>query len=203
MGDKINRLEGKITIFGYRNCGKTSLLYSYKNNKFLNEGNDYVLEDYESVIEVDPFTSVKFTISDTDTLTMLNTKNFATDNSTDFMFVCYNIDSRVSFSNIIKKYMKRFYNFKRFSLFLIGCKSDLRRASKLDVHNKDYVSFSEGIEMKIHIGALAFFECSSKKYQNIQEVFITAAKLLQLNNRKSLLEYYRRLIDHNPYSRII
>lgn len=92
---------------------------------------------------------------------------------TDLFFILFSVGNRESFKNVLERWkpeIKRFCS--KTPKVLIGAQTDVRQSI-----GEKAISTSEGIEMAKKIGALAYFELSSKYKRGIDKPFEFAAKL--------------------------
>lgn len=89
--------------------------------------------------------------------------------NTDVILMCFSVESRVSFENVLSKWtpeVKRFCS--KVPIILVGNKKDIRGNIKEPVNSK------EGQAMADQIHAFAYLECSAQTKEGVIEVFQTA-----------------------------
>ncbi|XP_063709267.1 ras-like GTP-binding protein RhoL [Culicoides brevitarsis] len=93
----------------------------------------------------------------------------------DCILICYSIENRASFENILTKWYPEMKFFAPDApIILVGMKADLR-----DPKSGDFVTTEEGKKMKEKIGAFAFVECSAMKKINLDEVYCQAVRAVE------------------------
>lgn len=173
----------KVTVVGDGAVGKTCMLISYTQNEFPEEYVPTVFDNHACTINVDG-KDYSLTLWDTagqedyERLRPLSYPN------TDCFLLCYSIDSRTSFENVLSKWTPEIRHFSpHVPIVLVGTKSDLR------VQGSDkFVTVVEGKKLKNKINAYSIVECSAKKRNNLILVFeesIRAVEKKKPGSRKS------------------
>ena len=159
----------KIAVIGDMTVGKTAFVNKFVKNEFKSNHESTIgVEFGSSIISINNI-NYKFHIWDTagQEKFMSLTQNYY--RNVCGMIVMYDISNRMSF-NHLKMWMRNveYYCHENVSIVIIGTKVDL------DKSHKRQVSYNEGLQFAQDNNAL-FFEISSKKNINIQNIFETLA----------------------------
>lgn len=99
--------------------------------------------------------------------------------NTDVILMCFSVESRVSFENVLSKWtpeVKRFCS--KVPIILVGNKKDIRddlgTLKEIKGNIKEPVNSKEGQAMADQIQAFAYLECSAQTKEGVMEVFQTA-----------------------------
>lgn len=99
--------------------------------------------------------------------------------NTDVILMCFSVESRVSFENVLSKWtpeVKRFCS--KVPIILVGNKTDIRddlgTLKEIKGNIKEPVNSKEGQAMADQIHAFAYLECSAQTKEGVMEVFQTA-----------------------------
>ncbi|MFX0023851.1 MAG: GTP-binding protein, partial [Candidatus Hermodarchaeota archaeon] len=164
-------------IFGDAGCGKTTLRKRFMTNKYVSNSHHTIGVDFETkMMDVDG-KEVKLLIWD-----------FAGEERFRFMFpsylygalggiLMYDITNSSSFSHTVDWLTIINRSKQKFPIILLGGKVDLRDFRE--------VSYKEGSTLAKTMGLNAFYECSSKTGENVQDSFFNLAKLMV--NKMSIL----------------
>lgn len=167
----------KLLIVGDGGCGKTCLLKVFSKGTFPDAYDLPTFDSYEADIEIDG-NQIRLALWDTagqedfDRLRHLSYPN------TDVILMCFSVESRVSFENVLSKWtpeVKRFCS--KVPIILVGNKKDIRDdlgTLKEIKGNKEPVNSKEGQAMADQIHAFAYLECSAQTKEGVMEVFQTA-----------------------------
>ena len=93
----------KLVIIGDGNCGKTSLLFAFKNRTFLEGHTPTIVETYVDAVCVDG-RQVQFVIWDTAGQEEYERLRPLFYRDSDIILICYCVDNRESFDNIMDKW---------------------------------------------------------------------------------------------------
>jgi Ras-related C3 botulinum toxin substrate 1 len=99
----------------------------------------------------------------------------------DVFVLAFSLISRASYENVFKKWIPELQHFAPgVPIVLVGTKMDLRedRHYLSDHPGLSPVTTSQGEELRKHIGATYYIECSSKTQQNVKAVFDAAIKVV-------------------------
>ena len=107
---------------------------------------------------------------------------------TDVLIMCYTVDNRDSFQNITERWVPEVNHFcPSVPVILVACKKDLRfdpaTHNRLAEFKQKPVSREEGQALANRIDAHAFYECSAKLGEGVQEVFMMAARFALLKRK--------------------
>lgn len=112
--------------------------------------------------------------------------------NTDVILMCFSVESRVSFENVLSKWtpeVKRFCS--KVPIILVGNKKDIRDdlgTLKEIKGNKEPVNSKEGQAMADQIHAFAYLECSAQTKEGVMEVFQTATGAALQVRKKTVKE---------------
>ena len=155
--------------------------------KFLEEHTPTIVETYVDAVYVDA-TKVEFVIWDTAGQEEYERLRPLFYRDADIILICYSIDNKVSLENIIDKWHPDLKYFcPKTPTILIGTKKDLRENAGSDFKpNKKYklkdIKYEEGHETAVRIKAHAFFECSCKTFEGVDQIFEAAARCMLSSN---------------------
>ena len=191
----------KLTIVGDGSTGKTCLLMVFKDEHFPSDYVPTVFENYVKYLTYDtkPIELVLWDTAGQEDYDSIRPLSYP---DTDVILLCYSIDLRESFDNILTKWHDELkYYCPKVPVILVGLKKDLRNEAKLDVRHSDiqnaneqsFVSFEEGKKVSEQVGAAAFLECSSLKRDGVDEVFESAIKAT-LKCRKKMKYRLRKYV---------
>ncbi|VAI84584.1 unnamed protein product [Triticum turgidum subsp. durum] len=99
----------------------------------------------------------------------------------DAFVLAFSLVSRASYENIMKKWLPELqHHAPSVPIVLVGTKYDLREDKQylLDHPGVVPVTTAQGEELRKHIGATCYVECSSKTQQNVKAVFDAAIKVV-------------------------
>ena len=177
---KKEAIKIKIAVFGKSLVGKSAITNVFVSSKFITE--------YDTTIE-DKYTVERFISNYPCSIDILDTageENYYTVididkwiNSSEGFILAFSITDRESFEECIKRYDRiKLNKGNDFKIILVGNKSDM----------KDYRTVSEDEAKKLALSwDTEYVECSAKKMNNIEEVFISlSSKLLSKYVKKDL-----------------
>ena len=165
-----NLLNIKIAVLGKSLVGKSALTYRFINDKFPEEHDTTIEDQYSLPIEIEGI-QCKLEILDTagqdDYQSMLDTWI----NSVDGFILVYAIDDKESFESMKMRYERIVKNKgnNKYSIVIAG--------NKCDLENKRKVSREEG-ELYCKGLNIDFLECSALEKINVKECFLTCARNL-------------------------
>jgi small GTP-binding protein len=173
--------EIKTVLVGDGATGKTCLCRTYVHGYPCMEYIPTVFDNYSFELKL-PEEQVRLGIFDTagqedyDRLRPLSYVN------TDVMIVSFSIGSPASLDNVVEKWCPEVEHFvKGAHILLAGLKSDAREGRKMTGKprnlSEEPVTYTRGVEVAKEIGASAYVECSSLKYQGVEQLFQVAAEL--------------------------
>jgi len=112
---------------------------------------------------------------------------------THVVLLCFSISSPDSLENIPERWVPEVKHFcPNVPYLLVGCKKDLRYDSEneeilsLQRNKQTPVSSEEGKVMSEKIGAVGYYECSSKQREGVTEVFEAATRAALSNQGKKI-----------------
>ncbi|CAF1223575.1 unnamed protein product [Rotaria sordida] len=185
------RKHRKLVIVGDGMCGKTCLLFAFKDDRFIPTHDATIFDTYVADIQVDG-RIIDLALFDTagqedyDRLRPLSYPD------TNIVLICFSVDSPVSATSVIEKWVPEVRHFcGQCPIILVACKKDLRTDSQIIARLKQEgekpVTSDVGKRIATEIKADAYMECSAKTREGVQDLFIQAARLSLKNrfNRKS------------------
>ncbi|XP_044743963.1 ras-like GTP-binding protein RhoL isoform X2 [Chrysoperla carnea] len=161
----------KITVVGDGLVGKTCLLIVYTSKEFPTEYVPTVFENYSGEIVVDEKT---YSLSLWDTAGQEDYERLRPLSypKTRCFLLCYAVNSRPSFDNILSKWYPEVKHFKPdIPIILVATKIDLRNDPTLDT-----ISTAEGKRLRKKIKAYKLVECSAKNQEGLDDVFTEAVR---------------------------
>ncbi|RZC08178.1 Rac-like GTP-binding protein ARAC8 [Glycine soja] len=99
----------------------------------------------------------------------------------DVFVLAFSLVSRASYENVLKKWIPELQHFAPgIPLVLVGTKLDLREDKHYMADHPSLVPVTtdQGEELRKHIGATYYIECSSKTQQNVKAVFDAAIRMV-------------------------
>jgi len=173
----------KISLVGDGTVGKTAMLMSYICQAFTQ---DYVptMFDNFSAIETVDGELVNVILWDTaaqEDYETIRTKTCFPD--THIFIICFSVVHPDSFLNVKQKWLEELKRAAPDTPFiLVGTKSDLRDdaevVKKLTEKGKAPVTTKEGKKRQKEIKAEAYLECSAKDLKSVNEIFLSALKVV-------------------------
>lgn len=156
------------------------MLICYTSNKFPTDYVPTVFDNFSANVVVEGLT-VNLGLWDTAGQEDYNRLRPLSYRGADVFVLAFSLVSRASYENVIKKWIPELqHHAPGIPIVLVGTKLDLRQ-------DKNYLSDHRGIvpvtteqgeELRKHIGAVYYIECSSKTQQNVKAVFDAAIKVV-------------------------
>ncbi|KAJ9632348.1 RHO4 protein [Taxawa tesnikishii (nom. ined.)] len=165
----------KFVVVGDGGCGKTCLLISYSQGKYV----PTVFENYITHTEHKPSgKTVELALWDTAGQEEYDRLRPLSYPETDLLFVCFAIDCPNSLENVMDKWYPEVLHFcPTTPIILLGLKSDLRNKrvciDLLKTQGLTPVTTAQGQAVAKKMGA-HYMECSSKEMTGVHEIFETA-----------------------------
>ena len=174
-------LSIKIVVVGDGAVGKTCLLWVYAKNDFPTDYVPTVFDNYSANIMVDGRT-ITLELWDTAGQEEYDSLRPLSYPGTSIFLVCFSVDNPSSYENIKIKWFPEIKHHSPSSpLILVATKADLRSdvgfVNQLAKSNIHPVSQEQGEDLKKHIKAVKFVECSAKTNQGIKQVFDDAIRI--------------------------
>ncbi|UJR38077.1 hypothetical protein I4U23_030758 [Adineta vaga] len=171
----------KLVVVGDGMCGKTCLLFAFKDDEFNADHVPTVFDTYVAEIEVDGKT-VDLALFDTAGQEDFDRLRPLSYPDTNVILMCFSVDYPVSAGSIVEKWIPEVRHFcGKCPVILVACKIDLRTDSrtieKLKTHGERPISTEVGKQLATQIKADTYMECSAKTREGVQELFIHAARL--------------------------
>ncbi|KAF7675942.1 GTP-binding protein RHO1 [Astathelohania contejeani] len=181
-------IRKKITIIGDGASGKTSMLLRFCKDTFSPDYTPTVFENSFRNIEYKNCI-IELWLWDTagqedyDRIMALSYPD------TDVLLICFAVCDLKSFESVTRRWVPEAkHRCAGTPMILVGCKSDLREDPEtvrvLEENNQKMVSTVEGTNLANEIGALAYYEVSSKTGDNIQPLFDFIAEYIHQNKNK-------------------
>ncbi|XP_037027455.1 uncharacterized protein LOC119068114 [Bradysia coprophila] len=188
----------KCVVVGDGAVGKTNLIFSYLENKFVDQHIPTASDIYNFEVQVNE-TPVQVTLCDTagqDSLDQLRQLSYP---DCDVFLLCFSVIRPASFHAIKRKWAPTFHKTKA-SLLLVGTQSDLRTNSQVIASLKKQgqcpVSANDAWDLATSIGA-EFIETSSRNNLGVKDAFDTAiwdALRALENNNHNKSSFWKKLI---------
>ncbi|XP_073526138.1 uncharacterized protein [Phyllobates terribilis] len=175
----------KCVTVGDGAVGKTCMLICYTSNKFPTDYVPTVFDNFSANVSVDG-SIVNLGLWDTAGQEDYSRLRPLSYRGADIFVLAFSLISRASYENVFKKWMPELRRFApTVPIVLVGTKLDLRDGrGYADLSRSNFVTTTEGEELRKQIGAAAYIECSSKTQQNVKAVFDTAIKVVLQPPRK-------------------
>ncbi|CAF1011661.1 unnamed protein product [Adineta steineri] len=175
------RKNKKLVIVGDGMCGKTCLLFAFKDDKFISNHDATIFDTYVADIQVDGKT-IDLALFDTAGQEDFDRLRPLSYPDTNIVLICFSIDSSISATSVIEKWMPEIRHFcGPCPVILVGCKKDLRTdiqtITKLKHEGEKPMTTETGKQLAAQIKADAYMECSAKTREGVQELFVHAARL--------------------------
>ncbi|OXA59654.1 rho-related GTP-binding protein RhoC [Folsomia candida] len=180
----------KLVIVGDGCVGKTSLLYAFGANTFLeNHHEPTVFENYVTSIMVNK-KEVELNLCDTAGQEDLDRLRPLSYSEADVILICFSVSDTTSFLNVANKWRPETQHYRPHApVILVATKKDLRvhdgTRPFLERYGQAALQTDEGCTMAMRIRADAYIECSSKTFEGVHSVFQIAANLGQKFHKKN------------------
>ncbi|AQL00901.1 Rho-related protein from plants 5 [Zea mays] len=179
MASSASRFIKCVTV-GDGAVGKTCMLICYTSNKFPTDYIPTVFDNFSANVVVDG-TTVNLGLWDTAGQEDYNRLRPLSYRGADVFVLAFSLVSRASYENVMKKWLPELQHYAPgVPIVLAGTKLDLRedRHYLVDHPGAVPVTTAQGEELRKHIGATCYIECSSKTQQNVKAVFDAAIKVV-------------------------
>ncbi|CAL5047001.1 unnamed protein product [Urochloa decumbens] len=179
MASSASRFIKCVTV-GDGAVGKTCMLICYTSNKFPTDYIPTVFDNFSANVVVDG-TTVNLGLWDTAGQEDYNRLRPLSYRGADVFVLAFSLVSRASYENVMKKWLPELQHYAPgVPIVLAGTKLDLREDKHylLDHPGAVPVTTAQGEELRKHIGATCYVECSSKTQQNVKAVFDAAIKVV-------------------------
>ena len=174
-------LHIKCVVVGDEAIGKTCLLISFTTHSFPGEYIPTVFDNYSTNVLFEG-QNINLQLWDTagkEEYSKLRPLSYP---QTEVFIICFSLVNPTSLNNIPSKWLSEIIEHCPDTPFiLVGLQSDLRdefetHADEFKQKGMEPISYTCGEQMKEKIGAYAYVECSSIKFDNLKEVFDKAIK---------------------------
>ncbi|KAG0438024.1 Transforming protein RhoA [Dictyocoela muelleri] len=166
-------ISSKIILIGDTHTGKTSILKRLIDNTFSMSYSSTYFDTFSYLTNYkDKCIELKcWDIAGSDDYDRIATLAYP---NTNIVLLCYAVDSMTSFKNLQSKYLKEvsFYC-NDVKIVVVATKCDLDRVVMPEM----------GKEFANSIGAIEFFECSSKNNTGVRELFFKLSKIVYYDYR--------------------
>jgi len=163
----------KLVAVGDGMVGKTSILMAYSTNKFPEDYEPTVFDNYQCFVRVDDET-VSLGLWDTAGQEDYDRLRPLSYPQTDIFVIVFDLTNRASLNNVINRWAPEVQHFSpKTPMIVVGNKVDLRNVYKAE--GKDYVSRAEGEAMARKCLA-NYVECSAKTMEGLSGVFDRALR---------------------------
>ncbi|XP_055843407.1 uncharacterized protein LOC129910160 [Episyrphus balteatus] len=173
--NKENRPQIKCVVVGDADIGKTNLIVTYLENRFISEHVPTASDIYNAEVMVND-SPVQLTLCDTagqDTLDPLRELCYP---DSDVFLLCFSVVKPETFQSIKTKWAPKFSK-NPASLILVGTQSDLRSnihvLNKLQTKGEKPISFADAWDLATSIKA-KYIETSSYTQDKVKDVFDSA-----------------------------
>lgn len=170
----------QLVVVGDGACGKTCLLIMKAEGKFPKEYVPTVFENHVTFVQL-PEAKVELALWDT-----AGQEDYAhirplSYDAAHVFLICCSVDSKASFRSIKEKWIGEIKETNpKCPIVIVGCKGDMRADGKAQY------SVEEAHELAVHVGAIAYIECSARSNAGVDEVFFEAAKIAYSGIRKGI-----------------
>jgi small GTP-binding protein len=172
----------KLVVVGDGMCGKTCLLYAFKDDDFNPNHAPTIFDTYAAEIKVNGKTVTKNQIifsSISKTYFFCRPLSYP---DTNVVLICFSVGNSASAVNVSDKWSPEIRHFcDQCPIILVACKTDLRTnpqtIAKLKLDGAKPVTTEFGQRLATQIKADAYMECSAKTREGVQELFMLAARL--------------------------
>ncbi|XP_010503426.1 PREDICTED: rac-like GTP-binding protein ARAC8 isoform X1 [Camelina sativa] len=198
----------KCVTVGDGAVGKTCMLICYTSNKFPTDYIPTVFDNFSANVVVEGIT-VNLGLWDTAGQEDYNRLRPLSYRGADVFVLAFSLISRASYENVFKKWIPELQHFAPgVPIVLVGTKMvfryiDLREDKHYlsDHPGLSPVTTSQGEELRKHIGATYYIECSSKTQQNVKAVFDAAIKVVikpvvKQKEKKKKQKQHNRCLSH-------
>jgi Ras-related C3 botulinum toxin substrate 1 len=170
----------KLVVVGDGAVGKTCLVTSYSENRFLTDYIPNQCDNFTAPVEVDN-QSINLNVWDTAGQEEYARLRALCYPDTDCFLVCFSVVCESSFDNVLSKWLPEIrQTCPKSNIQLVGTKNDLRDNQEiLDLVNNGEIKIitqEQAEDMAKRIGATKYIECSSLTQFGLQAVFEDAIR---------------------------
>jgi len=188
----------KVVLIGDAQCGKSSLLRRYTRNKFEEDYMPTVFDSGSADIVADQNNDIQVNIWDTSGSSEYDHVRPLSFGEVTVFVLCFDITKASTLENVQRKWLPEIrQRHADKPIILVACKTDLKTDQKPTNVNKMLVLSTQGLLLAKHIGAIAYYECSSKNEDtsiNINALF-EATALASTGQINKIPREYRIKVD--------
>ena len=206
-------LQVKAVLVGSEGSGKTSLFTTYFTGSFSEEYVPTVSDNFSREIEYNDAgvtKMVNFSVWDTGGLAEYDKIRHISYAQANVFLVCFSIKNRKTFESVGKKWIPevRRYNAKA-PVILVGTMGDIRDDKKKLAKEVNLITFQEGANLAVEIGAITYIEVSAMREAGMDDLVTKAIEVVlhPVTTKNSCCEIIGRLFnrpsidkDHEVYS---
>ncbi|CAF3839842.1 unnamed protein product [Adineta steineri] len=153
----------KVVIVGDAMCGKTCLLFAFKDDQFVSTSGITMLNKYQKNVQIDE-KIIDFIFYDTTGIEHYENFRALSYPDTNIILICFSVDNPVSVTSITDRWIQEVRHFcGQCPVILVACEKP--------------VTTDIGGQLAIQIKADAYMECSAKIREGVQDLFVHAAQL--------------------------
>lgn len=193
------RKAHKVVLIGDSQCGKSSLLRRFTRKNFEETYMPTVFDSGSADIVADQNNDIQVNIWDTSGSAEYDHIRPLSFGDATVFIVCFDVTRSTTLENIQRKWLPEIrQRHADKPIIMVGCKTDLKADHKPTNVHKRFVMSTQGLLLAKHIGAIAYYECSSKTAdespESVNSLFETAA-LASTGQAHKISKEYRTRFD--------
>ncbi|KAK4555585.1 GTP-binding protein Rho1 [Recurvomyces mirabilis] len=166
----------KVVVVGDSAVGKTALLMRLINDTYTDEIDPTIDDVYRINVKTNGQV-VELTLIETSGFTDYDALRATSYPGASLILICFSVNWAESYQNVLGKWSSEVSrNCPNSPIILVGLQADRRDPSKGWMNNEVPITSEKAISLQKQIGASEYLECSAKFNQNVQEVFVAAAR---------------------------